>query len=83
MFANMAKQRILALPARVAIAPVDSDEFAVVIAGCVGDGLRGLRQDFIGPETLTMPELMQQFLAARGLDRRIRKAPLPSRVQAP
>src|SRR3954453_1142060 len=82
MFENMLKQRILALPAHARMAPVDSDEFARFIVACVGDGPRGDREDFAGPETLTMHELMEQFLAARGQHRRIRRAPLPKKVQA-
>jgi uncharacterized protein YbjT (DUF2867 family) len=82
MFENMLKRPILALPADARMAPVDSDEFAQFIVACVGDGPRGNREDFAGPETLTMIELMEQYLAARGQQRRIRRAPLPKKVQA-
>lgn len=82
MFENMLKRPILALPANARMAPVDSDEFAQFIVACVGDGPRGNREDFAGPETLTMIELMEQYLAARGQQRRIRRAPLPKKVQA-
>jgi uncharacterized protein YbjT (DUF2867 family) len=82
MFENMLKRPILALPADARMAPVDSDEFAQFIVACVGDGPRGDREDFAGPETLTMLELMEQYLAARGQQRRIRRAPLPKKVQA-
>ena len=82
MFENMLKRPILALPADARMAPVDSDEFAQFIVACVGDGPRGDREDFAGPETLTMLELMEQYLAARGQQRRIRRAPLPTKVQA-
>ena len=81
MFENMAQQRVLALPAHVRMSPVDSDEFAQFIVECVTDGPRGERQDFAGPQTLTMIELMWQYLAARGVQRRIPRAPLPKRVQ--
>jgi uncharacterized protein YbjT (DUF2867 family) len=82
MFENMLKRPILALPAEARMAPVDSDEFARFIVACVGDGPRGDREDFAGPETLTMLELMEQYLTARGQQRRIRRAPLPKKVQA-
>lgn len=61
---------------------MDSDEFAEFIVEGVSTGYRGEREDFAGPQTLTMVELMEQYLSARGLKRRIRRAPLPKRVQA-
>ena len=78
----MVKQRILALPAHASMAAVDSDEFAQFIVECIADGRPGEREDFAGPQTLTMIELMELYLAARGLQRRIRHAPLPRRIQA-
>jgi uncharacterized protein YbjT (DUF2867 family) len=82
MFQNMVARRLLALPARAMMAPVDSDEFAEVIVECVADGRLGEPPDFAGPQTLTMVELMEQYLDGRGLQRRIHRAPLPSRIQA-
>src|SRR5579875_168599 len=77
----MARQPILALPAQAAMAPVDSDEVAAYIVECVADGQRGEREGFAGPQTMSMIDLMEQFLAARGLHRRIRGAPLPKSLQ--
>ena len=82
MFENMARQRVLALPAQTSMAPVASDEFGRLIVECVGDGRRGERKDFAGPQTLTMIELMEQYLRARSLQRRIRRTPLPRKLQA-
>jgi uncharacterized protein YbjT (DUF2867 family) len=82
MFENMVSQPVLALPAHACMAPVDSDEFADEIVDCVARGRLGERQDFAGPQTLTMIELMEQYLAATGRTRRIRGAPLPKRLQA-
>lgn len=79
MLANMVKRRVLLLPAEVRMQPVDSDDFARFVVACLSDGRRGEREDFAGPETLTMRELAEQYLAARGLRRRIWKAPLPRR----
>ena len=62
--------------------PVHSDDFADLVVECVRDGSRGEREDFAGPEVLTMHELAEQYVAAHGLRRRIRKAPVPSRIQA-
>jgi hypothetical protein len=64
------------------MAPVDSSEFARFIVECITDGHTGEREGFAGPQTLTMIELMEQYLAARGGQRRIRRAPLPTAVQA-
>jgi uncharacterized protein YbjT (DUF2867 family) len=80
MLANMAKRRVLLLPADVRMQAVDSDDFAEFVVACLSDGRRGEREDFVGPETLTMHELAEQYLAARGLRRRIWKAPFPRRV---
>jgi uncharacterized protein YbjT (DUF2867 family) len=82
MFENMARKRILALPAHARMAPVDSDEFARFIVECVADGRSGEREDFAGPQALSMIELMEQYLDVRGPQRRIRRLPLPMRVQA-
>jgi uncharacterized protein YbjT (DUF2867 family) len=81
-FANMARQPVLAVPAHVRMAPVDSDEVAEFIVDRVPDGPRGRREDFAGPQTLTMTELMRQYLDVRGQERRIRRAPLPKKAQA-
>jgi uncharacterized protein YbjT (DUF2867 family) len=81
MFEEMAKRPMIALPAHALMAPVDSDEFARFIVDGVTAGARGEREDFAGPQTSAMTELMAQYLAARGLDRRIRHAPLPRRIQ--
>jgi uncharacterized protein YbjT (DUF2867 family) len=82
MFESMLGRRILALPAHASMAPVDSDEFARFIVECVADGPRGEREDFAGPQTLTIIELMEQYLSARGISRRLRHAPLPRKLQA-
>lgn len=81
MLQKMLERRIVALPAHALMAPVDSDEFAEFIVECVADGPRGEREDFAGPQTLSMIELMEEYLTARGGRRRIRRAPLPRRVQ--
>jgi uncharacterized protein YbjT (DUF2867 family) len=81
MCANMLKQPILALPARASMAPVDSDEFADYIVERLV-GWPGERDDFVGPQALTMVALMEQYLAARGVERRIHRAPLPKKIQS-
>jgi hypothetical protein len=56
---------ILAPPAHARMAPVDSDEFAQFVVGCVAEGSGAEREDFAGPQTLTMIELMRQYLTRR------------------
>lgn len=82
MFETMCSKRLLALPAHVRMEPVDSDEFAQFVVACVADRRTGDRQDFAGPETLSMVEMMNQYLSAQGKSRRIHHTPLPGRVQA-
>jgi uncharacterized protein YbjT (DUF2867 family) len=74
------RRPILLLPADVRMQAVDSDDFAAFVVECVSDGRRGEREDFAGPELLTMREIADQYLAARGLRRRIWNAPLPRRI---
>ena len=82
MLTNMVKQRILAVPAHASMAPVDSDDFAAFILECVADRRLGEREDFVGPQTLTMTEIMEQYLNALALHRKIRRAPVPGKIQA-
>ena len=77
MFSTLARRRVLALPARASMAPVDSDDFAGYVADVVQQGPRGDRQGFAGPQTLTMIALMEEYLRARSISRRVRRAPLP------
>ena len=77
MLAHMVRRRVLLLPTDVRMQPVDSDDFAEFVVGCVTDGRRGEREDFAGPETLTTRELARQYLAARALRRPIWRVPLP------
>jgi uncharacterized protein YbjT (DUF2867 family) len=59
----------LLLPTDVRMQAVDSDVFAEVVVACFSDGRRGEREDFVGPEALTMRELAEQYLAALPLSR--------------
>lgn len=77
---DMTKGRWLFLPGKVRVQPVDSDDFASWVANCAIDAPRGRVEDYAGPEVLTMREVMEQFLAARGVRRAIRNIPLPSCV---
>jgi uncharacterized protein YbjT (DUF2867 family) len=79
---NMAKGPLLLVPKAVRMQPVDSDDFATWLADCALSTARGQREDFAGPEVLTMGEVMAQYLDARGLQRKIRNVPLPRSVIA-
>src|SRR4029078_11978589 len=76
----MAEQRVLAAPAHVSMAPVDSDEFAAFVVDGLLAGRTGA-ESFAGPETLTLVELLAQYLDGTGRPRRIRRAPVPRRIQ--
>ena len=82
MLARIVKRPPVLLPAEVRMQPVDSDEFAAFIVESLSDGRRGEREDFAGPEQLTLHELAEQYLAAHRLHRRIWSAPVPRRIQA-
>jgi uncharacterized protein YbjT (DUF2867 family) len=82
MLANIARRPILLLPADVHMQPVDSDDFAEFVVACVTDGRRGEREDFAGPEALTMRDLAEHYLAARDLRRSIWNAPAPRRFKS-
>ncbi len=81
MLAKMARRPVMLLPRDVGMQPVDSDDFASFVVDCVTDGGRGERQDFAGPEVLTMREFAEKYLAARKLHRRIWNAPIPARLK--
>jgi uncharacterized protein YbjT (DUF2867 family) len=82
MLAKMVERPVLFLPAGVRMRPLDSDDFAEFVVECVSDGRRGAREDFTGPELLTMRELAEHHLASCGLRRRIWNVPLPRRIKA-
>jgi uncharacterized protein YbjT (DUF2867 family) len=63
------------LPTRLPFQPCDSADFATYLARCVDDGGLGMRQDFGGPEALTIGEIARQFQIARAIKRPI--VPLP------
>jgi uncharacterized protein YbjT (DUF2867 family) len=82
MLGRIVKRPPVVMPAKVRMQPVDSDEFAAFIVEALSDGRRGEREDFAGPAQLTLHELTEEYLAARGLHRRIWSVPVPQRLQA-
>jgi hypothetical protein len=81
MLAKTARRRTLWLPADIHMQAVDSDEFAPFVVDVLNDAGRGEQPDFVGPQTLTMRELAGQYLAERRLERRVRSAPMPRRIE--
>jgi uncharacterized protein YbjT (DUF2867 family) len=79
--ARAVKRPPVLLPTDVRMQPVDSDDFADYLVDCATDGGAGERQDFAGPQILTIRELAQAYLNAHNIQRRIRKAPLPVGVR--
>jgi hypothetical protein len=57
--------------------PVDSDESAKYIVGCLAAGPGADRENFASPETLPLDELARQYLIARGARRPVVRIPLP------
>jgi uncharacterized protein YbjT (DUF2867 family) len=80
--AQMARFRIALVPARFQWQPIDVDEFADAVWGCVADGPRGRVPDVGGPEILTFPEMVRTWMAAQGIEKRILRVPIPGRAAA-
>jgi len=72
---GLTRMPVWPLPARLPFQPCDSADFAAYLARCVDDGLLGMRQDFGGPEALTIGEIVRQYQAAHAIKRPI--VPLP------
>lgn len=51
--------------------PVDTSDMAAYLVECLDDGLRGVREQLGGPETLSLVELARQYQLARGWHQRI------------
>ena len=81
MFDHMADQRRWPLPSNLPMQPCDDTDFAGYVVDCLDDGPRGVRDDFGGPQVMTMVELARQYQAARGVNRRILGLPLPGFAQ--
>jgi uncharacterized protein YbjT (DUF2867 family) len=77
MLDTMAHRRVWPLPSNLRMQPGDSTDFAAYVVECLADGPRGRREDFGGPQILTMVEMARQYQAARGISRRILGLPLP------
>ena len=81
LVAKMVRRPPVLLPGDVRMQPVDADDFASYLVECATDGERGERQDFAGPQVLTMREIAEAYLNARDLKRRIWNVPVPARLR--
>ncbi len=77
MLDGMAGRRLWPVPSNLPMQPVDSADFAEYVVGCVAAGPGGVREDFGGPEVLTLAEMARQYQAARGAGGRIVGVRLP------
>jgi uncharacterized protein YbjT (DUF2867 family) len=77
MLAKMARLPAWLLPVDLAVQPCDTRDFAGYLVECLSTGPGGDREDFGGPEVLTLGEAAKQFQDARGLHRPIRRMPVP------
>jgi uncharacterized protein YbjT (DUF2867 family) len=70
----------LVLPTDLPTQPGDAGDFAQYLLECIADGPGEQRQDFGGPELLTLGDLVQQWQQARDRPRPILRLPVPSRI---
>ncbi|HEV8192366.1 MAG TPA: NAD(P)H-binding protein [Ktedonobacterales bacterium] len=73
---GLARMPVWPLPVRLPFQPCDSADFATHLARCVDDGELGMRQDFGGPEVLTIGGIARQYQVARAIKRPIIPLPL-------
>jgi uncharacterized protein YbjT (DUF2867 family) len=72
---------VVPLPGKLPTQPVDARDFAEYLVECIRDGAGQRREDFGGPEVLTLREAMRTWQRARGHDRRVLNVPAPKRLR--
>jgi uncharacterized protein YbjT (DUF2867 family) len=80
MFTKQLRLPVWPLPSLL-VQPVDSDDFAEYVVECLTGGPGGDRDDFAGPETLTLDTLGRQFLSVREERRPLVRIPVPARLR--
>ncbi len=68
---------VMPLPAGFKFQSVDESEVAARLAGRLAEGPRGRLVDFGGPEVLTLEEMAEAWMEARGVRKRLVRLPLP------
>jgi uncharacterized protein YbjT (DUF2867 family) len=77
---TLARMPIGLLPTDFRFQPIDPGEVADRLVECVAAGPAGRLADLGGPAVRTLGELAQTWLAARGLQRRLVRVPLPGKM---
>jgi uncharacterized protein YbjT (DUF2867 family) len=75
-FSSLTRMPVWPLPTSLPFQPSDSADFATYLARCVDDGGLGMRQDFGGPDILSIGEIAHQYQIARAIKRPIVPIPL-------
>ncbi|MER5389565.1 NAD(P)H-binding protein [Saccharopolyspora sp. NPDC002686] len=81
MFNRAARMPFLPLPASLPTQPVDVRDFAEYLAECIGQGPGGLREDFGGPEVLTLGDALRTWQEVRDKHRKVFEVPAPGRLR--
>lgn len=81
MFGQAARLPAVPLPSGIRAKPVDAHDFAEYVVQCVDEGPGGRKEDFGGPETLTIHELFQQWQRIRERTSRVLPFPVPGNAR--
>ncbi|MER7012678.1 NAD(P)H-binding protein [Saccharopolyspora sp. NPDC000359] len=81
MLNRAARMPLLPLPAALPTQPVDVRDFAEYLVECIGNGPGGRREDFGGPEVLTLGDALRTWQDARGKHRKVIEVPAPRRLR--
>ncbi|MEU6262644.1 SDR family oxidoreductase [Saccharopolyspora shandongensis] len=72
---------VLPLPGALPTQPVDTHDFAEYLVECIREGAGQRREDFGGPQVLTLRDALRTWQRVRGSDRRVINVPAPRRLR--
>ncbi|MGP4016162.1 SDR family oxidoreductase [Saccharopolyspora sp. 5N708] len=72
---------VLPLPGALPVQPVDARDFAEYLTECIRNGAGGRREDYGGPEVLSLREAVRTWQSARGRTRRVFNVAAPKRLR--
>ncbi|MBB5158104.1 SDR family oxidoreductase [Saccharopolyspora phatthalungensis] len=81
MFNRATRLPVLPLPGALPTQPVDTRDFAEYLVECIGNGAGHRREDFGGPEVLTLRDALRTWQRVRGRDRPVLNVPAPKRLR--
>lgn len=81
MFSRAARLPVLPLPGKLPTQPVDAGDFAEYLVECVDDGPGGRREDFGGPEVLTLGDAVRTWQEARHERQKVIDVPAPHKLR--